>query len=350
MKNLGWFNKVILFFNIVLTVLTFVAYILPFLAPRLFPILSVLTLFLPLMLILNLLFFSYWLVQFKRQMLLSGIVLLLGITFVNKFYKLSAVNLPKEENDFVVMSYNVRLFNLYDWIERDVSQPISTFIKDQTPDILCVQEFSKRNEVDFRVYKHNYIFIEGKNTKLGQAIFSKYPIVNEGVIPFPNSTNNAIYADIKRGKDTIRVYSMHLQSIKITPDVHEIDENIQGVSQDQSKRMLRRMSTSFKSQQNQAEIIKKHKADCKYPIIICGDMNNSPFSFVYRSIKGDLNDAFEEAGLGFGTTYSFKYYPGRIDYIFTDKQFVVKQFSSFPNFKNSDHFPIVARLAFETEK
>jgi endonuclease/exonuclease/phosphatase family metal-dependent hydrolase len=350
MKNLGWFNKVILFFNIVLTILTFVAYILPFLAPRLFPILSVLTLFLPLMLILNLLFFGYWLIQFKRQMLLSGIVLLLGITFINKFYKFSETNLPIEEEDFIVMSYNVRLFNLYDWIERDVSLSISDFVKEQTPDILCIQEFSKRNEVDFRVYKHKYVFIEGKNTKLGQAIFSKYPIVNEGVIPFPNSTNNAIYADIKRGKDTIRVYSMHLQSIKITPDVHEIDENIQGVSQDQSKRMLRRMSTSFKSQQNQAEIIKKHKADCNYPIVICGDMNNSPFSFVYRSIKGDLNDAFEEAGSGFGTTYSFKYYPARIDYIFTDKKFVVKQFSSFPNFRNSDHFPIVTRLSFVTEK
>ncbi len=350
MKKLGWFNKVVFFFNIVLTVLTFVAYILPFLAPKLFPILSVLTLFLPLMLILNLLFFGYWLIQLKRQLLLSGIVLLLGITFVNKFYKFSETNLPKEENDFVVMSYNVRLFNLYDWIDRDVSTPISSFVKEQTPDILCIQEYSKRNEVDFRVYKHKYIFIEGKNTKLGQAIFSKYPIVNEGVIPFPNSTNNAVYADIKRGKDTIRVYSMHLQSIKITPDVHEIDENIQGVSQDQSKRMFRRMSTSFKSQQHQAEIIKRHKADCPYPIIICGDLNNSPFSFVYRSVKGDLNDAFEEAGSGFGATYSFKYYPARIDYIFTDKKFKVKQFNAFPDFKNSDHFPIVTRLAFEKEK
>lgn len=350
MKNLGWFNKVILFFNIVLTVLTFVAYILPFLAPKFFPILSVLTLFLPLMLILNLLFFGYWVIQFKRQMLLSGIVLLLGITFINKFYKFSETNLPIEEDDFIVMSYNVRLFNLYDWIERDVSLSISDFIKEQTPDILCIQEFSNQNEVDFRIYKHKYVFIEGKNTKLGQAIFSKYPIVNEGVIPFPNSTNNAIYADIKRGKDTIRVYSMHLQSIKITPDVHEIDENIQGVSQDKSKRMLRRMSRSFTSQQNQAEIIKKHKADCTYPLIICGDLNNSPFSFVYRSVRGDLNDAFEEAGSGFGSTYNFKYYPARIDYIFTDKKFEVKQFNSFPNFRSSDHFPIVTRLAFEKEK
>jgi endonuclease/exonuclease/phosphatase family metal-dependent hydrolase len=110
------------------------------------------------------------------------------------------------------------------------------------------------------------------------------------------------------------------------------------------------MSTSFKSQQNQAEIIKKHKADCLYPTIICGDLNNSPFSFVYRSVKGDLNDAFEEAGSGFGTTYSFKYYPARIDYIFVDKKFEVKQFNSFPHFKNSDHFPIVTRLDFKKEK
>lgn len=350
MKKLGWFNKVMFFLNIVLTVLTFVAYILPFLAPKLFPILSVLTLFLPLMLILNLIFFGYWVIQFKRQMLLSGIVLLLGITFITKFYKFSETNTPIEEDDFIVMSYNVRLFNLYDWIDRDVSLSISDFIKEQTPDVLCIQEFSNQNNVDFRVYKHKYVFIEGKNTKLGQAIFSKYPIVNQGVIPFPNSTNNAIYADIKRGKDTIRVYSIHLQSIKITPDVHEIDENIQGVSQDKSKRMFRRMSRSFTSQQKQAEIIKKHKADCSYPLIICGDLNNSPFSFVYRSVKGDLNDAFEEAGSGFGSTYNFKYFPARIDYIFTDKKFEVKQFSSFPNFKNSDHFPIVARLAFEKEK
>ncbi len=270
MKNLNWFNKAMFFLNIVLTVLTFVAYVLPFLAPKLFPLLSVLTLVLPLMLILNLLFFIYWVIQFKRQMLLSGLVLLLGITFVNKFYKFSETNLPIEEQDFVVMSYNVRLFNLYDWIKRDnISSEISTFIKEQNPDILCIQEYSKNNEVDFRIYKYKYIFVEGKNTKLGQAIFSKYPIVDEGNIKFPNSTNNAVFADIKRGKDTLRVYSIHLQSIKITPDVHEIDENIQGVTQMQSKRILRRMTASFKTQQQQAEIIKKHKLDCNYPVIIC---------------------------------------------------------------------------------
>ena len=73
--------------NIVLAVLTFVAYVLPFLAPKLFPILSALTLILPLFLILNGVFFIYWGIQVKRQILLPAVVLLLGITFINKFYK-----------------------------------------------------------------------------------------------------------------------------------------------------------------------------------------------------------------------------------------------------------------------
>lgn len=112
MKNLSWFNKLAFFCNIVLTVLTFLAYVLPFLAPTWFPFLSVLTLILPLFLILNGLFFGYWVIQFKRQMILSGLVLLMGITFINKFYKFSAKNIETSDKDFVVMSYNVRLLNL----------------------------------------------------------------------------------------------------------------------------------------------------------------------------------------------------------------------------------------------
>lgn len=82
-------------------------------------------------------------------------------------------------------------------------------------------------------------------------------------------------------------------------------------------------------------------------MIICGDMNNSPFSYVYRNIKGKLKDAFEEAGGGFGATYKFKYYPARIDYIFTDSKMKVKQFESFSDFENSDHYPIMTRLSME---
>ena len=348
MKKLSWFNKVMYFFNIVLTVLTFVAYVLPFLAPKLFPFLSVLTLILPLFLILNGLFFVFWMLQMKRQMVISGIVLILGITFVNKFYKFSSHDLDREDGDMIVMSYNVRLFNLFQWIEREsVKDDIKKFINDENPDILCIQEYSETANVDLRVYKHKFIFMQGNKIKTGQAIFSKYPIVDNGNIEFPESDNLIVYADIRKGKDTIRVYNMHLQSIKISPDVTEIESNVETINQKKSEIVFKRIGKAFTKQQVQAEILMKHKKECHYPMIICGDMNNSAFSYVYRSIKGELNDCFEEAGKGFGETYNFKYYPARIDYIFTDKSMKVKSFQNFPEFKNSDHYPIVALLSLK---
>ncbi len=347
MKKLSWFNRVILGFNIVVTVLTFVAYVLPFLAPKLFPLLSVLTLILPLFLILNTLFFVYWLVQLKRQVILSGLVLLLGITFINKFYKFSSNDLAEEEKDFTVMSYNVRLFNLFDWLpDRNVRDTILSFINEQNPDILCIQEYSKNAKVDFRIYKYKAVYMQGNHIKTGQAIFSKYPIFNKGNLELPDSNNNVIYADIKKGKDTLRVYNMHLQSIKISPDVNEIQEHAVVMNQSKSAQVFIRIRDAFKKQEQQAALLVNHKKACKFPVIICGDMNNSAFSYIYRNIKGDLNDCFEEAGNGFGQTYKFKYYPARIDYIFVAKKIKVKSFKSFSEFENSDHYPVMTRLSF----
>lgn len=346
MRNLSWFNKVMFFFNIVLTVLTIAGYILPFLAPKTFPLLSVLTLFLPMMLIINVLYFIYWGIQFKRQILLSSVVLLLGITFINKFYKFSGTDFKVEEQDLKIMSYNVRLFNKFEWSEKKtVPIEISDFVKSKKPDILCIQEFSNAAEFDYSYFPHQFILVKGNKIKTGQAIFSNFKIINSGEIIFPESNNNVIFADLKREKDTIRVYNMHLQSISITPEVNDLNDDIQGIDQSKSEKMFKRISKAFKKQQQQAEIIMEHKNDCPYPIIICGDMNNSAFSYVYRVIRGDLQDSFEEAGSGFGKSYDFKYYPARIDYIFADKKFHVKHFDNYPSIVDSDHFPIFAVLA-----
>lgn len=343
MKKLSGFNKVMFFFNIVLTVLTFIAYILPFLAPKLFPILSVFTLVMPLMLVLNFIFFLYWLLQTKKQMLLSGLVLLLGITFISKCYKFSSNNKPEDSSDFTLMSYNVRMFNLYDWLpDRDIPERILAFVKEQNPDIVCLQEYTKRGNIKFKGYKHRFVF--GRNGKTGQAILSKFPIIDSGHIEFPDTGNNVVFADIKKGKDTLRVYSMHMQSVKISPDIHET------INEEKSKIIFRRISGAFKQQQLQAEMVEKHKSECKYPMIICGDLNNSAFSYVYRVVKGKMKDGFEESGKGFGKSYNYKYYPARIDYVFTDKNIDVKQYTTFDNFACSDHFPVMTRLCFEKEE
>ncbi|RZJ69553.1 endonuclease/exonuclease/phosphatase family protein [Flavobacterium sp.] len=346
MKKLSWFNKFMWLLNILVTILTVIAYVLPFLAPKLFPFLSVLTLFMPMFLILNACFFVYWAILLKKHIILPALLLLAGITFISKFYKFSPIDLPDSEKDFTVMSYNVRLFNLFEWLPKDdVGATIEHFINEQNPDIVCLQEYSERANVDLKVYPHKYVMMQGNQVKTGQAIFSKFPIIEEGKLELPNSNNNVVYADIRKGKDTIRVYSMHLQSVKITPDVDEINnDHLNQIDEKKRQAILKRISEAFKRQQQQAEIIQKHRRACKYPVIICGDMNNSAFSYVYRVIKGKLNDTFEEAGKGFGQTYKFKYYPARIDYIFADPKFHVKAFANFSEFENSDHYPILTRL------
>ena len=342
MQKQSWLSKGMFFLNIVLAVVTFVAYILPFLAPKAFPFLSVLTLGLPFLLFLNFFFFVYWMLQLKRYMLLSGIVLLFGITFVNRFYKFSETNLQEENSDFTLMSYNVRLFNLYEWLPNtDVPDQISKLIKDRKPNILCLQEFSPNKAVDASDYKYSYEKLYGGKNKYGQAIYSNYKIINKGEIEFPNSSNNVIFADIVKEKDTLRVYSMHLQSIRISTDIEEkIDEA-------KSKFILKRLSEAFTAQQLQAELIKKHYENCTFPKIICGDLNNSAFSYVYRTIKGDMKDTFEEGGSGFGKSYNYKYYPARIDFIFVENNIKVKEFESLNTFFQSDHFPQIARLTMD---
>lgn len=340
---MSFISKTMLFFNVVVAITTLMAYLLPFLAPKWFPFLSVLSLLLPFFLVVNLLFFTYWLIQFKKYIFVSGLVLLLGITFINKFYNLKQTVLPKSENEFTIMSYNVRLFNKFNWYKKaNIPNKIAEFVSEKNPDILCVQEYSDLEKTKFSNYKYQHIFKEGNNIIVGNAIFSKYKIIDKGVINFPNSTNNAVYADIIKGNDTLRIYSMHLQSIKISTDIEE--EEIQKMNESKTKYIFRKISGAFTKQQEQSLLLKQHFSECKFKKVICGDMNNSAFSFVYRTIKGSMQDAFESNGDGFGKTYNFKYYPARIDYIFADKNIQIKSFETLNDFYNSDHFPLISRL------
>ena len=279
-------------------------------------------------------------------MLLSGIVLLIGFTFINKTYRFRDESKIVASN-FSVMSYNVRLFNKFGWSEKEtVPVEISDFVKEQNPDFLCIQEYSESNQFDYSLYPYKYNLKKGARIKTGQAIFSKYKIINSGEIVFPNSDNSTIYADVKIKNDTIRIYSIHLESLKITSDVSEINADINEIDKKKSGRMFRQISKGFKNQQLQSELIMEHKKLCKYPIIICGDMNNSAFSYVYRNVCGELQDAFVTAGNGFGKTYNFKYYPARIDYIFADKRFAIQRFDNFTDIVDSDHFPIIMKFSF----
>lgn len=338
-KKLSWLNKLIYFLNVVFAALLLCSYILPFAQPKTFPILSVLSLLVPVFIIINVIFLCYWLLNLRKQVFLSTIALVLGFGYINSFYKFSGAKETTEKaSDISIMSYNVRLFNVYNWIkEKDVDKKIVSFIKEKNPDILALQEFHANQESAFKNYPYRYIDVRGKKKKVGQAIFSKFPIVHKGSLTFPNTSNNAIYIDILKNKDTIRIYNIHLESLHINPKE-------EALTQENSERLIKRMATTFKMQQFQAELFQLNSTSCTHKKIIAGDFNNTAFSSVYDIIKGDMNDAFIEAGSGFGKTLDYPFFPMRIDFILNDQEFSVDKFMTYSN-HYSDHFPIMAEFS-----
>lgn len=340
MKKLSFISKIIYAINVVVAVLLLFSFVLPYLPPKTFSVLSVLNLGVSFLIISNILFFIYWLVRIKRQMILSFVVLLLGYFMFGSLYKFSSEKNIEDENNFKVMNYNVRLFNLYDWIPEDnIETKITSFIKAEVPDILSVQEYHPHKNIDLSFFKYKYEKLSGKKTKYGQAIFSQFPIVNSGSIEFPNTGNNAVFADVVKNLDTIRVYNIHLESL-------HLNTNVEDLKNEDSERLLKRIGNTFKMQQFQTELFLMHKEKCKYKMVVCGDFNNTAFSYVYRRIKGGLNDTFKEAGGGFGRTYDFKFFPIRIDFIFSDESFAVNGFKTYDE-RFSDHYPVMTTLSLQ---
>ena len=338
MSKLSLIDKLLYFINTILVAVLLVSYSLSLVPPKTFASPSVLSLGVPFLILINVLFFLYWLIKLKKHFITSLFALVIGYISFGSLYKFSASKNIDHSNNITVMNYNVRLFNLYHWLPSvGVDKKIAKFITKQSPDVLSMQEYTPNKQMDLPLYKYKYEKLSGKTVKTGQAIFSKFPIINKGSIQFKETNNNAIFIDIARQKDTIRVYNIHLESLRVDP-------NLEHLTEDNSEKLFNNIGLAFKKQQSQTELFLKHKKQCPYKMIICGDFNNTAFSYVYRKIKGDLNDAFKAAGNGFGRTYDFKFFPIRIDFILADKRFAVNKFKTFDK-HYSDHYPIMSALS-----
>ncbi len=287
----------------------------------------------------------FWLLAKNMRILLSATVLILGYFLVDSFIKFNFSEVETlNKNTLKVMSYNTRGFNKYEWSsDKSLGDKIIDFVLKEDPDIICFQEFSRirYHQLKHR-YKYNYVAPGFYVNKVNQAIYSKFPIVNMGELPFKHTNNIASFADILYKNDTIRVYNLHLESLKVVPDMETI-------SNEESSKLYGRITNSFKKQQDQATIVEEHVKATPYKTIICGDFNNNQYSNVYRIIKGDLQDTFNEKGVAYGRTYNFKYYPVRIDFILASKNFEVTAHKNY-NIKLSDHFPVMASFNLSVNK
>ncbi|WKK64799.1 endonuclease/exonuclease/phosphatase family protein [Lutimonas zeaxanthinifaciens] len=340
MKNLSFLNKIMFFLNNIAALIFFAALFIPYIAPKTFPLLSIISLMVPFVLFAHILFIIYWILSgFKKQFLLSAICILLAVGLSLFPYKFKSKEVISG-NSFGVMNYNVRLFNKYQWIQKEnVAEHISKFIQGQAADVICFQEFTKDRALNLN-YPYVYEKLNGGRKGSGLAIYSKYRIVNKGSLDFEHSFNNAIFVDILRNNDTLRIYNVHLESFGIKPD--SVDLNL---NETRSKKLIYRLKKSFTKQQEQVEKFLDHKENCPYKTIISGDFNNTAYSWAYRMLKSNLNDTFIESGKGFGKTYSFNKYPLRIDFILTDSRLKVNQHKNF-NLELSDHEPVLAKLSY----
>ena len=341
MKKGGLISKLMFWGNSLVAFFLLLSFVLPYLPPSQFPTLALLSLLVSPLIVLNILFAIYWIIRMKRQFLVSTIILAIAYFYFNPFFEISSEEDASEyKKNISILSYNVRLFNAYEDnpASEEVSKTFSEIIKEETPDIVSVQEYYTQNKVDFSEYRYHHINFKEKN-KLGHAIFSKYPIINKGAFNFSETTNNAIYVDIVKNEDTIRVYNLHLQSMGIKPRVSYLQEN-------DKTRLRRRIANAFVKQEDQVAKIKADKAKSPYKTIVTGDFNNTPFSYVYKNMTTDMQDAFLKRGNGIGTTFKFDFYPMRIDYILASENFEVLKFNTI-NKSFSDHFPISATLGWE---
>ena len=268
----------------------------------------------------------------------------------------------KEETDIKILSQNVHLMGIYDTTGIITIDSLLDVISSESPDIACFQEFYLREKYTgkncepfmkaghFSNYTTSLYADSTTDTYLSLITFTRFPLLAQGVVRTNDNTERNIFAqwsDLKVNDDTIRVYNIHLQSIGFTENEESLfDENEKDNNEIQvkSKSTARKLKRAFVGRSRQVEILAAHIDSCRHPVFLAGDFNDTPVSFAYRKLRGELKDAFLDSGTkGMGKTYNGRFPSFRIDYIFYPDSYEPAEFKILGRYY-SDHFPISCRF------
>jgi endonuclease/exonuclease/phosphatase family metal-dependent hydrolase len=275
----------------------------------------------------------------SRYLLLPLAAFLFALVSFGGIYGFSGEGGVPPEGHFTVMSYNTRGFNARrNYEPKNAGEQIVEFVTEQDPDIVCFQEFNRTYLPFFKGYQDRFV-TPATSGKSPQAIFSRFPIANVGMIPFPDSGNSGVFADILIGGDTLRVYNIHLESYQIA-DRRFITANY-------GRDFLQRLYGVALKHRQQAQLVRDHVDTSPYPTVVCGDLNATPFSRPYRMLSRGMRDSFKEKGRGWGATYYLnQMLPYRIDVILLSRGMQVYRHQNF-EVGYSDHLPILVTLKTE---
>ena len=365
-KNLVWTERLLAYLTIFFNFLLFFSY-LSYLANPVSSIwISFLGLGYPLILLSNTILLIVWVLKKKLFFLTTLLLIIAGMYHHSRFFQINPIlkNNTYYTSKIKIMSFNVRLFDLYNWSNNEkVKSNILSFIKKENPDIICFQEyyydasndFVTREliveELGYKYYHESFTSESKKNAQFGLATFSKFPIINKEELGFKNDhSNHCMWTDINITADTIRIYNTHMGSIRF----NHSDYNIIGGKgsplwphQEIPKQdIVNRLKIGFfKRSQQLKELLPKINSS-PYKNIICCDLNDTPISYAYNQFNNYYKDAFTISGLGVGGTYIGNIPLLRIDYIWHDKDLDSKNFKTHRE-EFSDHRPISVDILFK---
>jgi endonuclease/exonuclease/phosphatase family metal-dependent hydrolase len=362
-------KRVFVFANLVLVLFLLLSCLVPFLHPGKWWFISLLGLAFPFLLFINLLCIAGWLIIMRpKYALISGIALLFSIKSILDFF---AFNNPtpfdykKSPGTIRVASWNVaRFIELKRNNNKGSQKRLKMFelIRQQDADVLCLQEFHTSTDSNYYDnikpiqdlgYPYYYFSFDqdGDNHYYSSIIFSRLPFMDTGRIRYPRPTlpDVLMFADVKLGEDTIRVYTTHLQSLQLGKlDYDRIGKIKTGDDSlvANSRNLLGKIRKGFTRRSMQADMAHDVIGNSPHPYLVCADLNDVPNSYTYATVRGDLQDAFLKKGFGIGRTFTGLSPTLRIDYIFTDHHFRIEQFTRLV--KNlSDHYMIVADVGLK---
>jgi len=245
-----------------------------------------------------------------------------------------------------ILSYNVKNLDLVRGNNQKSSNMVQRLVQD-TAQIKCFQElYSQSDDPALNVmgkmqdagYGMHLSDNEPGNPRFieGLALFTKYPILNKGTLLFRgDSENNCIYADLKIGQDTLRVYNVHLYSMRIPLYAYKDPDNYEG----KLKSLIRKLKNGAINRSREIDQLIAHTEECPYPFIICGDFNDIPYSHNYMTLRNHFTNVFEKVGQGFGFSFNHKLFFLRIDHQFVSDGIQPVLYRVDRKMKYSDHFP-----------
>lgn len=329
----------------------------PYVTPsgRLFPILGLIA---PATFLLTLCTVLYWIVRWRWRWVALPLLLLFVASFkLDLFLQLPIRREPDEKprvrGSVKLITYNVRQF--YGPDGNSNRDSLLCWVGRQSPDVICFQEFTPRTGRGSKEMVDSLLelaagkayFSTTGDTLTTQAIYSRYRILRSGRTCKQLPGLRSIWADLLIGEDTVRIFNSHLHSTAITSEDQEFlstDTFLQDTAREEKVRsIIRRFSDNSLLRAAQADTIAHIAAQSPVRTLLCGDFNDTPMSYVYRTLSRHRNDAFSEAGRGFSYTFSGFRNTLRIDYVLLDPSFEVLDYAT-PILDYSDHLPVVVTL------